>query len=75
MAIEVISPTERAVEVSEKVDEYLKAGTQLVITIWPESRKVVSHATDGTTRTYWENDAMSFPELPGFACKVEAIFS
>lgn len=74
VAIEIISPTERAVDVAEKVDEYLASGTQLVVTIWPESRKVVAHAIDGTTRTYWERDSLSFPELPGFECQVEEIF-
>lgn len=75
VAIEVISPSERTVNSFAKVDEYLESGTSLVLTVWPESRKIVAHTPDGTTRTYWEGDSLSFPELPGFVCKVEDIFS
>lgn len=75
LAVEVISPSDRADNVRMKVTDYLSFGVPLVLTVWPESHEVVAHTADGISRTYGRSDVLEFSEiLPGFSCTVEAIF-
>jgi len=75
LAVEVISPSETAREIHEKVREFLRAGTPLVWTVFPSTREVIVHTPDGLARTFGENDALEFAEvLPGFRCTVREIF-
>lgn len=46
LAVEVVSPSDRANEIHAKTRDSLDAGTQLVWVLWPETRSVtVTHAT------------------------------
>ncbi|MGA7730326.1 MAG: Uma2 family endonuclease [Chloroflexia bacterium] len=75
LAVEVVSPSETADEVREKVRDFLTAGTPMVWTVYPRSREVVVHTADGLARTYADEDVIEFPEvLPGFSCKVAELF-
>ena len=75
LAVEVVSPSETMNEVRDKVRDFLTAGTSLVWTVHPRTREVVAHTPDGLARTYSAEDALEFPEvLPGFSCKVAALF-
>jgi Uma2 family endonuclease len=55
LAVEVVSPTDRAEEVMEKVVEYFQAGVRLVWIVYPRQRFVYVHesltAVRGLTRT------------------------
>jgi len=76
LAVEVISPSETADDVREKVRDYLAAGTRLVWTVHPRTREVVVYTGDGLARTYGEDDLIEYPDvLPGFSCKVSDLFS
>ncbi len=75
LAVEVVSPSETADEVREKVRDFLAAGTSLVWTVYPRTREVVAHTADGLARTYSADDILEHPDvLPGFSCKVAELF-
>jgi len=75
LAVEVVSPSETAEEVREKVRDFLAAGTPLVWTVYPRTREVVVHTADGLARTYSADDILEHPNvLPDFSCKVVELF-
>lgn len=74
LAVEVVSPSETANEVREKVQDYLAAGTPLVVAIYPKTRELVAHTPDGLARTYRADEIFTAPAiLPGFACRVAGL--
>jgi Uma2 family endonuclease len=75
LAVEVVSPSETAQEVREKVREFLAVGTPLVWTVYPRTGEVIAHTADGLARTYSADDVLEHPDvLPGFSCKVAELF-
>ncbi len=75
LAVEIVSPSETADEVREKVRDFLQAGTPLVWTIYPRTVEVIVHTADGLARTYSGDDVLEFPTvLPGFSCTVIELF-
>jgi Uma2 family endonuclease len=75
LAVEVVSPSETADEVREKVRDFLMAGTPMIWTVYPRSREVVVHTADGLARTYAGEDVIEYPDmLPGFSCNVAELF-
>ncbi len=48
LAVEIVSPTNTATEMQQRVNLYLAAGTSLVWVIYPELRLVVVHNKQGT---------------------------
>lgn len=76
LAVEVVSPTETATEVYEKVQDYLVAGTPLVWVVYPSRRDVVAHTPDGNAHTYTVVDRLeNVAVLPGFSCSVAELFA
>ena len=74
LAVEVISPNNKAGDIHLKVMQLLNAGTRLVWLVYPESRTVVVHTASGAT-TLYENDTLSGGDiLPGFELRVGDIF-
>jgi len=74
LAVEVISPSNKASDIHLKVMQLLNAGARLVWLIYPESRTVVAHTAEGAT-TLQENDILSGGDaLPGFELPVSEIF-
>ena len=74
LAVEVISPNNKANDIHLKVMQLLNAGTRLVWLVYPETRTVVSHTADGAT-TLHENDTLSGGDvLPGFELRIGDIF-
>ncbi len=72
LAIEIISPSERAVTMRAKLREYLRAGVRQV---YPETQEVVVTLADGAVRTYDMGQTILGDDLlPGFALPVAAIF-
>ncbi len=75
LAVEVLSPWEFASRIDTKVQEYLKAGVELVWIINPELRSVRIHRPDGSITELHENDELTGENvLPGFHCRVSALF-
>ncbi len=74
LAVEIVSPTERAGDVMRKVNDYLRAGTRLIWIVYPETRQVVVHTPQGAT-IYGEEQALDGGDLlPGLSVSVAALF-
>lgn len=75
LAVEVVSPNDKAYEIDEKVDEYLRAGVREVWVINPERRNIRIHRADGSLVGLRESDILKGGEvIPGFSCRVADLF-
>jgi Uma2 family endonuclease len=75
LAVEIVSPSDTAVELEAKVHDYLRNGTLRVWVVYPDSRRVAVHRPDGTARWYSEDAAIGDQEfLPGFSLPLREIF-
>jgi Uma2 family endonuclease len=75
LAVEVVSPNDLAVEIDQKVIEYLQAGVPLIWVVNPDSRVVRVHRAVGPVGWLTEADELSGEGvLPGFRCRVGALF-
>lgn len=76
LAVEVVSPTDQAQELDEKVEEYLRAGVRLVWVVYPLAKKI--HATRPGAReirVYTEGDDLDGGDvLPGFHTPIAGLF-
>jgi Uma2 family endonuclease len=71
LAVEVISPTDRATELMEKVDDYLAAGTRLVWVVDPQNGRVATYLSGGVGRVLRGGDTPDGGDgIPGFTCPV-----
>lgn len=75
VAIEILSPDDRASDIAEKVRVYLAAGTLAVVVVDPRGRRVTILRSGGHEE-FRESDAFSLPtELPGFHIPVNQLFT
>jgi Uma2 family endonuclease len=75
LAVEIVSPHDRADDVHDKVAEYMDAGTRLVWVLWPKRRTVTEHATGSIARKLGPGDELSGGDvLPGFRVQVARLF-
>lgn len=75
LAIEVLSPSETASELEEKLDDYLVSGTALIWVVDPARRTVMTIPADAPVRWLREGDMLDGGAVvPGFACPVSDIF-
>ena len=58
LAVEVVSPGDRATEVDEKVRDWLAAGTRLVWVADPASRTIVPHRAGSSPRSFRVGDSV-----------------
>ena len=77
LAVEVVSPGNRAAKISTKIAEYQAVGTLLVWVVYPASRTVVIHRLDDEPPIVLRDGALieNLPELPGFRCSVSDFFT
>ena len=74
LAVEVISPSNKAADIELKIWQLLNAGTSLVWVVYPDTRNVVVRSASGA-KTLRENDTLSGGDvLPGFEIRVGDIF-
>jgi len=67
LAVEVVSPNDRAEEVQNKVQDWLSHGTQLVWVVEPKTRTVTVYRPDGTANVLQTTDTLDGEDvLPGF---------
>ena len=67
LAVEVVSPVDTAIEVEDKVHDYLGNGAQRVWVVYANTRRVVVYSQDGLVRWFHEDDNLEDEELlPGF---------
>ena len=75
LAAEVVSPNDLAIEIDEKVADYLEAGVLLVWVVNPLLRTVRIHRADGSLSGLTERDSLSGEDVvPGFSCPVAGLF-
>jgi len=75
LAIEVLSPSETASSLEEKLDDYRACDTQLIWVIDPVRRTVMIVASDSPVRWLHETDTLDAGDVvPGFHCNVAEIF-
>jgi Uma2 family endonuclease len=76
LAVEVLSPSDRWHDISEKVAEYLAAGCRLVWVVHPFERRVYVYRPNLPVRVLERDDELSGEDvLPGFAIRVADIFA
>jgi Uma2 family endonuclease len=76
LAVEVVSPGDRAAEIDAKVREYLSAGTRLVWVVYPETRCVHVFRADGTASVVREGGLLSGEDvLPGLGIALAEVFA
>jgi Uma2 family endonuclease len=75
LAVEVLSASDTASVLHEKLDDYLAAGTTVIWVIDPARRTVEVHAADAPVRRLREGDTLDgTPVLPDFRCAVAELF-
>ena len=76
LAVEVVSPNDRAEDVYDKVRDYLDAGTPLVWVLWPKRQSLTVHTPDGRARDLGPEDALDGADvLPVFNLRVAELFA
>ena len=73
IAIEIISPSERAGDSARKVKTYLKHGVQEVWQLFPLSSDILVHRAGSIITVLRENDILSTPVLPDWQIAVAEI--
>ncbi len=74
IAIEVISPSERASESHDKVLAYLRNGTAEVWQVYPKSRTVQIHRGEASRSLEW-SQPVETNLMPGFALRLGSLFA
>lgn len=75
LAVEVVSKNDLADEIEGRRVDFMRAGTRLLWVIYPEFRTVHVFRKDGSALALGENGELGGEDvLPGFACKVAALF-
>lgn len=75
LAVEVLSPSETASSLEEKLDDYAAAGTPLVWVVDPIRRTVMVVATNAPVKWLREGDALDGGDIvAGFSCAVVDVF-
>jgi Uma2 family endonuclease len=76
LAVEIVSPSNRAGKLLRKVGEYLDAGAAMVWVVYPRRRRVAVYRPGEEEPIIFKDDEIleNFPELPGFRCPVADLF-
>lgn len=76
LAVEVVSPSDRASEVAAKVQDWLRAGCSMVWVVDPEKRTVSVHRPRDAVAVLTTSDTLTGGDLlPEFSMQVLAIFA
>lgn len=75
LAIEIVSPSDRLVEVEQKIDEYMTAGAMAVWVINPPRKTVAVHNAGSQSFTLQASERLDGGAvLPGFEVSVAELF-
>ena len=75
LAVEVVSPSDRADDLQEKIAEYIAAGTHAVWVVHPRMRTVFVHHSAANVQVLGEQDEIAGGAiLPGFSCPLSRFF-
>ena len=73
IAIEVVSPFDKAIHLKSKVDAYLQNGSKTVWVVFPDTRSVMLYTSD-SVRELKADQNIEDALLPGFSSPVSAFF-
>ncbi len=75
LAVEVVSPHDRASDIHDKVMDFLAAGTRLVWVVYPSSRTIVVYRPGGGSMVLSADDTLDGGDvLPGLRLAVREVF-
>lgn len=75
LAVEIISPSETAATVQEKVQDYLAAGTRLIWLVYPDQKLVIEYQSSAQIRQYGMGETLDGGDvIPGFTYPLERLF-
>lgn len=75
LAVEVVSPGDRAADVQDKVQDWLNHGTKLVWVVEPKTQTVTVFRIDGSAAVKKIDDVLDGEDLiPGFRFKIKNLF-
>ena len=75
LAVEVVSPSNPAVEVHKKIHEYFRAGVRRVWIVYPEAREVYVYESPKLIQVLQIEDELDgAPLLPGFRLALKTLF-
>ncbi len=76
LAVEVVSRSDSARDLQQKVGQYLEAGAHTVWVIYPDTREIHIFAHDGSVRRIGADGVLEVPELlPGFSVSAHELFA
>ena len=76
LVIEVISPSETADQIYQKIVQYLEACVRVVWVVHPRSRTVMEYRSREVIRLLQQDDELRAPDiLPEFACPLTELFA
>ena len=74
IAVEVISEGNTRREMSEKLDEYFQYGAAEIWYVYPDTKTIERYTARNQQQTLTEQDTLTTPILPGFACSIASLF-
>jgi Uma2 family endonuclease len=75
LAVEIISRTNRADEVADKLEEYFKAGVRQVWVVFPLHSKIYAYSSTTAVRIFAPGDELDGGEvMPGFRLSIGELF-
>ncbi len=76
LAVEILSPSDQAEDIADKIHEYLASGVSLIWYVDPAVRTVVAYRQDGRHELFNAfQDLTGGDHLPGFSVPVAEIFA
>lgn len=76
LAVEVVAPNDGYSAVRAKVDEYVSAGTSMVVLVDPQNRDILLVRPSGECRELMEDDVLDGEDVvPGWKLPVRDIFA
>ncbi len=76
LAVEIVSPNDRAVDLRERIYDYLNAGSAYVWVLWPRQRSVSVYMSNGGSRELGPDATLEAKDiLPGFSVRVDDLFN
>ena len=75
LIVETLSPSDKAVDIEEKIALWLTAGVKLALVLDPTSRSVIMHRSNSEVTTLTVASLLDLGNvIPGFQCNVSDIF-
>ena len=75
LAVEVLSPNDRAGEVLDKVEDWVRSGVKLVWVLGPAARTVGVYRSTAEVQELAEHETLDGADVvPGFTCEIRSLF-